>query len=213
MSVERAIDRGLAALAVDVKAPAAPSRLSRFTALLCHWNRVYNLTAVEQPDEMVVRHILDSLSILPWLQGPRLLDVGSGAGLPGIPLAIARPDLHFYLLDSSAKRTRFMIQSKAQLGLDNVQVIRARVEAYRPDALFDSVLSRAFASLAELLRQAGRLCAPQGRLLAMKGKYPQAELDQIPVNYRLVGVYRLTVPGLDADRHLIHLVPVVSAPA
>jgi 16S rRNA (guanine527-N7)-methyltransferase len=156
---------------------------------------------------MVVRHVLDSLSIWPWIRGSRVLDVGSGAGLPGIPLAITRPECAFCLLDSNGKRTRFLIQATAELHLANIEVVRIRVEDYRPYPLFDCVVSRAFATLAELLANAGRLCAPQGRLLAMKGVFPDDELARLPSDYVLIGVYPLHIPGLDAERHLVHLAP------
>ena len=182
-------------------------RLAAFVGLLERWNKVYNLTAVRRPEDMVRLHILDSLSILSWLRGPRIVDVGSGAGLPGIPLAIVRPEIAFSLLDSSGKRTRFMRQAVADLHLNNVNVIRSRVEEYRPGVAFDSVLSRAFGSLTAMLTQAGGLCAPSGRLLAMKGKYPDNELRNLPKDYKVVEVIPLPIPALEAERHLIHLVP------
>jgi 16S rRNA (guanine527-N7)-methyltransferase len=188
----------------------ALERLAAYIRLLARWNQAYNLTAVRRPEAMVSRHILDSLAILPWVRGPRVLDVGSGAGLPGIPLAIARPEVEFYLLDSSAKRVRFMIQAVAELALANVNVVRCRVEDYSSDVPFDCIITRAFASLAFLLVSAGRLCAPNGCLLAMKGRRPDDELKHLPTGYSVVGVYPLRVPELDAARHLVHLVPVES---
>lgn len=186
------------------------TRLARFLSLLERWNHAYNLTAVRDPEAMVVRHVLDSLSILPWLEGPRVLDVGSGAGLPGIPLAIVRPDCEFVLLDSNGKRTRFMNQVVAELRLANVSVVRSRIGDYQPAILMNSVVSRAFATLAEMVAEAGRLCAPEGRLLAMKGVFPDDELARLPPGYCVVGVYPLRVPDLDAERHLVHLVPVLA---
>ena len=190
---------------------AAP-KLAAYVAQLARWNNTYNLTAIRQPQDMVTRHIMDSLSVLPWLKGPRILDVGSGAGLPGIPLAIVRPDWHFVLLDSNAKRTRFLIHMRQELALENVRIERLRVEKFHEekgaDILFDSVISRAFASLADFVLGAGYLCSRQGRVLAMKGKYPDAELDAIPAGFELVEVHRLKVPGLDGARHLVQLVPV-----
>lgn len=187
--------------------PTAAAQLADYLLLLERWNRTYNLTAVRHGADMIHRHIVDSLVILPWVRGPRVLDVGSGAGLPGIPLAIGRPALHVVLLDSSAKRVRFMRQAVAELNLGNVEVAHGRVEDYRPEALFDSVVARAFAALAELVRKAGRLCRGEGRLLAMKGTYPAAELAELPATYRVEGVYQLQVPGLDAERHLVHCAP------
>ncbi|HXH04653.1 MAG TPA: 16S rRNA (guanine(527)-N(7))-methyltransferase RsmG [Candidatus Competibacteraceae bacterium] len=210
MSLESAIQHGIDALGLRLPAGAVP-RLAAYIALLARWNRAYNLTAVREPAEMVGKHILDSLAILPWLQGPTVLDVGSGAGLPGIPLAIARPDLAFTLLDSSGKRTRFMEQAVTELGLVNVHVVWSRVEDYRPEAAFACVVSRAFASLADMLVLAGRLCAAGGCLLAMKGQRPEDELRTLPPGYRLLGVEPLAVPGLDAERCLVRLAPAGAA--
>ena len=137
-----------------------------------------------------------------------MLDVGSGAGLPGIPLAIAQPQTRFFLLDSNAKRIRFLRQAIAGLQLGNAAVVHSRAEDYQPPHLFDNVVTRAFASLGAMLALSGRLCAGDGRLLAMKGRYPQQELRQVPADYRLVAVHRLLVPGLAAQRHLVHLQPV-----
>lgn len=206
MSIKQSIIVGVERLGLPLPDGAVP-RLAAYLALLERWNRAYNLTAVRDPDAMVVRHLLDSLSILSWIEGPRVLDVGSGAGLPGIPLAIARPEATFCLLDSNGKRTRFLNQAVAELKLQNVQVVRSRVEDYQPDSLFNSIVSRAFATLAELLANAGRLCAPDGRLLAMKGVFPDDELARLPPDYVLVGVYPLHVPNLEAERCLVHLAP------
>ncbi len=209
VNIEQAIARGSRRLGIQIPADAA-ARLAVYIALLERWNRAYNLTAVRRPEEMVSRHILDSLAILPWVQGLRLLVVGSGAGLPGIPLAIARPEWECYLLDSNGKRTRFMQQVVNELALANTRVIRCRLEDYYPPIKFASIVSRAFASLAEMVAGAGWLCAPGGCLLAMKGTYPQEELAVLPPGYRVAGAYRLQVPGLDAERHLVHLVPLDS---
>ncbi|MDG4562928.1 MAG: 16S rRNA (guanine(527)-N(7))-methyltransferase RsmG [Candidatus Competibacter sp.] len=206
MNIEQSIIEGCERLEVRLRAGTG-ARLAVFLSLLERWNRAYNLTAVRDPKAMVVRHVLDSLSILPWLEGMRVLDVGSGAGLPGIPLAIVRPDCEFVLLDSNGKRTRFMNQVVAELKLANVSVVRSRIEDYRPAILMNSVVSRAFATLAEMVAEAGRLCAPEGRLLAMKGVFPDDELARLPSGYNVVGVYPLQVPDLDAERHLVHLTP------
>lgn len=206
MSIERSILEGSERLGIQL-VPEAATRLGGYLALLERWNHAYNLTAVRDPEAMVVRHVLDSLSILPWLAGPQVLDVGSGAGLPGIPLAIARPDHRFCLVDSNGKRTRFLNQVVAELRLKNVGVARSRIEDYQPDTLFDSVVSRAFSTLADLVVDAGRLCAPAGRLLAMKGVFPDDELVRLPPGYAVIGVYPLRVPRLDAERHLVHLAP------
>ena len=204
--IEQSIIEGSERLNIPLPVDAS-RRLTNYLTLLERWNRAYNLTAVRDPAAMVVRHLLDSLSILPWLQGPNVLDVGSGAGLPGLPLAITRPDCAFCLLDSNGKRTRFLIQAVAELQLPNVSVIRSRVEDYQPATRFNSVVSRAFATLADMAANAGRLCAPDGRLLAMKGVFPDDELARLPPGYVVVGVYPLHVPHLEAERHLVHLAP------
>lgn len=207
-SIEHTIMSGCEAMAIALSASAS-QRLSAYLSLLERWNRAYNLTAVREPEAMVVRHILDSLSILPWVIGPRVLDVGSGAGLPGIPLAVIQSDHEFVLLDSNGKRTRFLIQVAVELQLKNIQVVRGRVEDYQAETPFNSVVSRAFANLAEMVAGAGRLCAPEGRLLAMKGVFPDDELARLPVDYTVVGIHPLHVPGLDAERHLVHLAPAL----
>ncbi len=210
MSIAQSILEGIERLGIPLPS-AAITQLATYLTLLERWNRAYNLTAVRDPEAMVIRHLLDSLSILPWVEGPRVLDVGSGAGLPGIPLAIAQPEFEFCLLDSNGKRTRFMTQVVAELQLTNVSVIRSRVEDYQPPTLFSSVVSRAFATVADMVTDAGRLCAPDGRLLAMKGVFPDDELIRLPPGYAMVGVYPLHVPGLEAERHLVHLMPTSAA--
>ena len=191
------------------------AKLLDYVRLLDKWNRVYNLTAVRDPAEMVTRHILDSLTVLPFLdkelKGERILDVGTGAGLPGIPLALlsaqTHPEREFVLLDSNSKKTRFMQQAVAELGLDNVQVVHARTEAFVPEQEqgFDVVVSRAFRSVADMLAGAGQHCAPEGVILAMKGADPAAELVDLDTNFVVEQVHRLVVPGLDEDRHLVCL--------
>jgi 16S rRNA (guanine527-N7)-methyltransferase len=178
-------------------------RLLAFVRLLVKWNAAYNLTAVRDPAEMVTRHLLDSLVLLPYLQGMRVLDIGTGPGLPGIPLAVARPDCAFTLLDANAKKTRFVTQVVGELGLKNVEVVQARVENYRPVEKFDTLVARAFASIAGILESARHLCAPHGHFLVMKGVYPEAELAAIPAEYALREVVALKVPGLDGARHLV----------
>ena len=183
--------------------PAADrQRLLAFVRLLAKWNAAYNLTAVRDPEEMVTRHLLDSLVLLPYVQGPRVLDIGTGPGLPGIPLAVARPDCAFTLLDANAKKTRFVTQAVGELGLKNVEVVQTRVENYRPVEKFDTLVARAFSSIADMLKNTRHLCAPDGRFLAMKGVYPEAELAAIPAGYAVSEVVALKVPGLEAARHL-----------
>ena len=182
------------------------ARLIRYVELLEQWNGAYNLTAVRDPEEMLVKHVFDSLSILPFVDASPVLDVGSGAGLPGIPLAVARPDLRFTLLDGNGKKTRFMTHAAAELKLANLEVVQARVEAWRPPAPFVLVLSRAFARIAEFVKLAGAHCTPSGRLLAMKGAPPADELAELPVGFRLMAVHPLKVPSLAAERCLVEIV-------
>jgi 16S rRNA (guanine527-N7)-methyltransferase len=172
---------------------------------LMNWNRVYNLTSVRKPTDIVTRHILDSLSVLPHLQGNRVLDIGTGAGLPGIPLAIACPERQFVLLDSSSKKLRFVQQTLGILELDNVALEDARVEDYRPDELFDTIICRAFSDLPDFYSHASHLCKPGGRLLAMKGVYPMTEIECMTDKTIIDDVIALKVPGLDAERHLVSM--------
>lgn len=198
-----ALDAGLSALRLDLDA-GARAKLLDYVRLLERWNRVYNLTAVRDTAEMVPRHLLDSLAVLPHLHGERLLDVGSGAGLPGLILAIARPDLEVTLLDASAKRTRFCRQAVAELGLEGVQVVRSRAQDYEGSPPFPCLVSRAVADLPTLVAAARHLLAPLGVLLAMKGRRPDAEIAALPTGVD-ARVRRLEVPGLEAARHLVEL--------
>jgi 16S rRNA (guanine527-N7)-methyltransferase len=201
MKLDSLLARGLKTMALEL-APAAQSQLLGYLQLLEKWNKHYNLTAVRDPEQMVPRHLLDSLAVLPFMRAPRALDVGTGPGLPGIALAIARPDMQFTLLDSNAKKITFVRQAVHELSLKNVEVAQARVEKLEPAQLFDTVTARAFSSLADLLPVAVPLCAPGGCVLAMKGIFPQEELSEVTGNYRME-VKKLTVPGLDAARHLV----------
>lgn len=182
-------------------------RFIAYVRLLAKWNKTYNLTAVRDPEEMITRHVLDSLTLLPYLHGKRLLDIGCGAGLPGIPLAIARPDLSFTLIDANAKKIRFIIQTIGELDLKNVDAVQARVENYRPAPKFDTLMSRAFASIADMLTHTRHLCAPDGRFLAMKGLHPREELSALPAGYAVREIVALQVPGLDAARHVVVITP------
>lgn len=196
--------------ALGLQTDTAP-QLAHYLSLLERWNTVYNLTAIQRIEDMVTRHIMDSLVIQNWLQGDRVLDVGSGAGLPGIPLALLNPERHFCLLDSNSKKTRFLNQTKIELRLTNVTVISSRIEQYQPQTPHTTVLSRAFASLADFIALAGPYCAAEGCLLALKGGYPKGELRALPEGYQLVAVHSLDVPGLDAERHLVHVAPAKEA--
>ncbi len=204
MNIEQTLIRGCKELNIQLIGNAC-EHLIAYLSLLGRWNLTYNLTAVRDPEAMVVKHLLDSLSILPWVSGPLILDIGSGAGLPGIPLAIARSGCEFFLIDSNSKRTRFLIQVAAELHLKNVNVVNRRIQDYRPDMSFNSIVSRAFATLADMVVDAGRLCALDGRILAMKGILPHNEILCLPREYNIVGIYPLLIPNLDAERHLIHL--------
>jgi 16S rRNA (guanine527-N7)-methyltransferase len=201
----RALDEGLTAAALDDIDEARRVALMGYVALLSRWNRTYNLTGVRSPVEMVRRHVLDSLVLLPYVHGRRMLDVGTGAGVPGLVLALARPELECVLLDRSAKKVRFCRQAAAELAAANVDVVQMRVQDYACERLFDSVVARAFAALSELVEHARRLCAPHGRLLAMKGRCPQAELEALGALRERARVVALRVPGLDAQRHLVIL--------
>jgi 16S rRNA (guanine527-N7)-methyltransferase len=183
----------------------AIQRLARLVLLLDKWNRVYNLTAVRDPQAMVSRHILDSLVVLPWLRGVSLLDVGTGAGLPGLPIAIARPDCAVTLLDSNAKKLRFARQAVTELGLHNVKIVQQRMQEYRSAQAFDMVISRAVASITDLYRESAHLVKPGGRMLFMKGALPHAEIEAFEHREQL-GIEALQVPGLDAERHLVWLI-------
>ncbi len=210
MSLETTLAQGLEAL--DIECPLeVRGRLLDYVRLLAKWNRVYNLTAVREPLEMVQRHLLDSLAVLPHLRAlpvkKRLLDVGTGGGLPGIPLALMLPQVDFVLLDSNSKKTRFVQQAVVELGLQNVEVVHARVEDFHPDQPFDVVISRAFSSLREMVEKAGAYGGSEGTLLAMKGAWPQQELAELPAGFMLRDSRRLQVPGLDEERHLIFLAP------
>ena len=194
------LDAGVAALHIDLPAGARETLLA-YVALLARWNAAYNLSAVREPAAMVTRHLLDSLSVLPYVQGTTLADLGSGAGLPGIPLAIAAPGRRVTLVDSNGKKARFLRAAVRELGLANVAVIEARVE--NAEGTFDCVTARAFASLADMLAGGGHLLAPDGRWLALKGRMPEDELAALPEGFRVEAVHPLAVPGLDAARHLV----------
>jgi len=205
MKLEQRLHQGLQAMGVDLP-PGSEDRLLAYLRLLEKWNRAYNLTAVREPTQMVGRHLLDSLAVLPYLRGARVLDVGTGAGLPGIPLALARPAQHFTLLDSNAKKTRFVTQAVHALGLSNVTVVHARAETFQPSERFDTVIARALASIPDMLAATRHLCATGGRWLAMKGVFPQEELAGIPMEYT-AEVKPLRVPGLEAARHVVIIEP------
>ena len=168
-------------------------------------NAQFNLTAIRDRVDVLRKHVLDSLSLEHYLRGDRVADVGTGAGFPGLPLAIVNPQRRFTLIEATGKKARFAERTAQQLGCDNVQVVHARAESYRPFELFDTVTARALSSLADFAAYAGHLCAPGGRLLAMKGKRPDEEISALPKSFRVLAVHRLRVPGLDDERHLVEL--------
>jgi 16S rRNA (guanine527-N7)-methyltransferase len=203
-ALTEALRRGCGELGFPVPGSQQALLLS-YLDLLAKWNRAYNLTAIRDPAQMIPRHLLDSLVVGPLLHGHRLLDVGTGAGLPGVPLAILFPERQFHLLDSNGKKTRFLFQVKTALGLDNMTVHHTRVESFEPDQLFDAVLSRAFASLQDMVTGCRHLLAEGGRFLAMKGARPEEELAAVAGLCQVVSIHRLQVPGLDEQRHLVEL--------
>lgn len=197
--------KGLREMGLDLSATQQESLLA-YLALLQKWNQAFNLSGVRDPGEMLSRHLLDSLTLLPRLSGQRLLDVGTGPGIPGIPLAICRPDMAFDLLDSNGKKTRFVFQAALQLGLANVKVHQLRVEQFQPGSTPDMIVCRAFSSLRDLLELTRHLAQPgHTRVLAMKGLYPEAELAELPADVALVRAEQVFVPGDTAERHLIEL--------
>ena len=200
----RQLSRGAEQMGIALSEHQAEQLLA-YMALLNTWNKAYNLTAVRDPNEMVSRHLLDSLSVLPHVEQGRWLDVGSGGGMPGVILAIMLPDSDFTLLDSNGKKTRFLTQVRLELGLDNMQVVNSRVEAFSPDRPFDGIVSRAFSSLADFTELTRHLSTPQTRWLAMKGLYPQDELQALADDFRVQRSIELSVPGSDASRHLLVL--------
>lgn len=195
----RALDCALSAEAV--------AELAHLLSELERWNRKINLTAIREPEAMVGAHILDSLAVRPWLQGESVIDIGTGAGFPGLPLAVAEPDRQFVLLDSNGKKISFVQHIAGELGLENVHAVKARIEDYAPGQRFDTVIARALAAIPRLVELAGHLVAPDGQLLALKGKHPAAELDEPERLGRWTyTVDALRVPGLETHaRHIVRL--------
>ena len=202
MSTADQLQRGLIGLGLALDRDTQ-QRLLDYIALIEKWNRVYNLTAIREPEKMVSHHLLDSLAVAPHLRGGRLLDVGSGAGLPGIPLALANPDLRVTLLDSNHKKAAFLNQAVIELKLKNAGVCSERVEAWQTQERFDVIISRAFSDMGEFVRITRHLLAPGGMFAAMKGLHPYEEIDKLPPGCKVQQVLPLAIPGLDGARHLV----------
>ncbi|HKT30820.1 16S rRNA (guanine(527)-N(7))-methyltransferase RsmG [Dyella sp.] len=202
-ALQTQLEQGIAALGLTLPTEAVP-RLLDYLALLQRWNATYNLTAIREPIEMVTRHLLDSLAILPYVQGDTLADLGTGPGLPGIPLAIAAPGRQVLLVDSNGKKVRFLREAIRSLKLEGVRAVQSRVEEV--EGHFDCITARAFASLADMLGWGGHLLAPGGTWLAMKGKTPDDEFAGVPPTFAVQAIHALAVPGLGAaERHLVVL--------
>jgi 16S rRNA (guanine527-N7)-methyltransferase len=202
MSTADQLKRGLIALGLTLERDIQ-ERLLDYIALIEKWNRVYNLTAIREPEKMVSHHLLDSLGVAPHLHGKRLLDVGSGAGLPGIPLALAKPEMHITLLDSNHKKAAFLNQAVIELELQNAEVCAERVESWQTQNGFDVIISRAFSDMGEFVRITRHLLAPGGMFAAMKGLHPYEEIDKLPPECKVRQVLPLAIPGLEGARHLV----------
>ena len=195
---------GAAELGVSLSDDAARKML-RVLDQLDEWNQKMNLTAIRDRPQQLTKHLLDSLSVVKHLHGSRVIDIGTGAGFPGLPLAIALPEMHFTLLDSTAKKLKFIDHVTALLALENVETVHSRAEAFQPKYRYDVVISRAVGAVDTFVKWAGHLCVGGGRLLAMKGRYPTDELTKLPSGWKLATVHRLSVPGLDEERHLVEI--------
>ena len=181
------------------------SALIRLLDELDDWNQRMNLTAIRERAQQITKHLLDSLTVHAHLHGSSVADIGTGAGFPGLPLAVVLPQMQFTLVDSTAKKLKFVEHAAQTLGLHNVQTVHTRAEAYRPKERFDCVVSRAVGPIETFVKGSGHLCVGGGRLLAMKGRYPTDELEHIPSGWKLAAVHRLNIPGLDEQRHLVEL--------
>ncbi len=203
-SPEQELEQGIIELGLQSNEQVIGSLLG-YLQLLKKWNASFNLFGVADTESMVSRHLLDSLSLNPYLQGSTFLDIGSGAGLPGIPLAILNPEKLFILIDSNGKKTRFLFQVKTALGLDNVIVENCRIEHYQSQQQIDMVMCRAFSSLEDVVTKSQHLLSQGGKLLAMKGRLPEQEINSLPSGFEVTRVEKLTIPGNDSQRHLIEI--------
>ena len=205
-TIQRELELGIQTLGLNCSA-YQQQQLLTYLEMLQRWNKAYNLTAIREPIQMVRLHLLDSLAIHPYIQGVKnIIDVGTGPGLPGIPLAILNPDINFTLLDSNGKKTRFLFQAINDLSLANAKEVNQRVEKYQSKSSFDIVVSRAFSSIPDMLNQCDHLVSKSGCFLAMKGKKPNSELSQITKNYKVVDLSQVNVPKIDSERHLIKII-------
>jgi 16S rRNA (guanine527-N7)-methyltransferase len=199
-----ALIAGAATLGIPLSETQA-AQLMRLLDELDDWNQRMNLTAIRERGQQITKHVLDSLAVYPHIRGQRIADVGTGAGFPGLPLAIVAPERHFTLIDSTAKKLKFVDHAAQRLGLTNVATVHTRAESYRPKERFDCVLSRAIGKIGTFVEWSGHLCVGGGRLLAMKGRYPKDELVSLPTGWKLAAVHRLNVPALDEERHLVEI--------
>ena len=202
--IREELKRGILSLSLNCSEEMLSSLLA-YIALLKKWNLTYNLLGGNEPDSLVSRHILDSLSVNPFLEGSLIADIGAGAGLPGIPLAILNPGKKFVLIDSNGKKTRFMFQAKTQLGLDNISIENCRIERYQSIQQIDMVLCRAFSTLEDALVKLRPIFSNECKLLAMKGHYPEDEIKRLPNDFEVLRSIKLDVPGSESQRHLIEL--------
>jgi 16S rRNA (guanine527-N7)-methyltransferase len=203
-NLKQVLVTGLAKLHIN-SSEKQQQQLIDYLALLSKWNRRFNLSGIRDPIDMVALHLFDSLSLIPWLDGKTIMDIGSGAGLPGIPLAITNTDKQFILLDSNGKKTRFLLQAKLALGLENIHIENNRIEHYQSKGQLDIVTCRAFSSLANTIKMSEALLAKGAVLLAMKGRYPEKEISEIPQNYQITRSMKVAVPGIETERCIIEI--------